>query len=134
VLDILVQPKRDKQAADRFFRKLLRDQGYAPRVVVTDKLASYPEPCARWASGALHVRDKCANNRAENSHQPTRERERRMRRFKSAAHAQRFLSTFGMVQDLFGISRHTLSAKNVRGARDRRFREWRDIAGIASEN
>ncbi|MGC5808093.1 IS6 family transposase [Ralstonia pseudosolanacearum] len=133
VLDILVQPKRDKRAAERFFRKLLRGEGYAPRVVVTDKLASYTAPCAKLVCGAMHVRDKGANNRAENSHQPTRVRERRMRRFKSAAHAQRFLLTFGMVHDLFSVSRHTLSAENARLARARRFEEWRYIAGIAPE-
>jgi len=69
--------------------------------VVTDKLASYIAPCARLLSGATHIRDKGANNRAENSHQPTRLRERRMRRFKSAVHVQRFLSIFGLVHDLF---------------------------------
>jgi putative transposase len=90
VLDILVQPHRDKKAAARFFKKLLRGSRYAPRVVVTDRLASYIAPCAELLPNTVHRRDKGLNNRAENSHQSTRERERRMRGFKSAAHAQRF--------------------------------------------
>lgn len=131
VLDILVQPKRNKQAAARFFKKLLRSQGYAPRFVVTDKLGSYTTPCAQLVSGATHIRDKGANNRAENSHQPTRLRERRMRRFKSAVHAQRFLSIFGMVGDLFSIGRHAISASNFRTLLKDRFALWQNIAGIA---
>jgi putative transposase len=131
VLDIPVQPKRDKRAAARFFRKLLKGEDYAPRVVVTDKLGSYTAPCAKLVCGATHIRDKGVNNRVENSHQPTRVRERRMRRFKSASHAQRFLSTFSVVHDLFSISRHALSAENVRLARALRFEAWRHIAGVA---
>ena len=87
VLDILVQPRRDKNAAARFFKKLLRGLRYAPRVVVTDRLASYIAPCAELLPNTVHRRDKGLNNRAENSHQSTRERERRMRGFKSAGHA-----------------------------------------------
>ena len=132
VLDILVQPKRDKVAAARYFRKLLGGLGYAPREVVTDQLASYTAPCAQWLPDARHIRNKGANNRAENSHPPTRLRERRMRRFKSAAHAQRFLSTFGMVYDHFAIARHTPSAENARALRGRRFASWRTIAEVAS--
>jgi putative transposase len=81
VLDILVQPRRDKKAAARFFKKLLRGSRYAPRVVVTDRLASYIAPCAALLPNTVHRRDKGLNNRAENSRQPTRERERRMRGF-----------------------------------------------------
>ena len=119
VLDILVQPHRDKEAAARFFKKLLRGLRYAPRVVVTDKLASYTAPCAELLPNTVHRRDKGLNNRAENSHQSTRERERRMRGFKSAGHAQRFLSIFGLVADLFGVGRHLLSAPNYRAALSR---------------
>jgi putative transposase len=130
VLDILVQPHRDKKAAARFFKMLLRGSRYAPRVVVTDRLASYIAPCAELLPNTVHRRDKGLNNRAENSHQSTRERERRMRGFKSAAHAQRFLSIFGLVADLFDVGRHLLSASNYREALRRRFIEWRSIAGV----
>jgi len=132
VLDVLVQPKRDKRAAAKFFRKLLKGQAYAPRVVVTDRFPSYRAPCAELVSGATHVRDRHANNRAENSHLPTRLRERRMRRFKSSVHAQRFLSIFGIVHDHFSVSRHALSAMSRRDAWRRRLGQWCDIAGIAS--
>jgi putative transposase len=129
VLDILVQSRRSKKAAARFFWKLLRGLKYAPRVVVTDKLASYSAPCAELLPNTVHRRDKGLNNRAENSHQPTRERERRMRGFKSARHAQRFLSIFGMIADLFSVGRHLLSAVNYREALNRRFVQWREITG-----
>ena len=130
VLDVLVQPRRDKKAAARFFRKLLRGSKYLPRVVVTDRLASYMAPRAELLPNTMHRRDKGLNNRAENSHQSTRERERRMRGLKSVAHAQRFLSIFGLVADLFGVGRHLLSARNYRVALSRRFIEWRSIAGV----
>ena len=114
VLDILVQPKRDKAAAERFCKKVLRGTAQAPRLVVTDRLASYTQPCAEILPDTVHIRDKGANNRAENSHQPTRLRECRMRRFKSATQAQQFLSIFSEVGNLFALSRHTLSAANHR--------------------
>ena len=132
VLDILVQPRRDKKAAARFFKKLLRGSRYAPRGVVTDRLASHIAPCAELLPNTVHRRDKGLNNRAENSHQSTRERERRMRGFKSAGHAQRFLSIFGVVADLFGVGRHLLSARNYRAALSRRFIEWRSLAGVSA--
>jgi putative transposase len=87
VLDILVQSRTSKKAATRFFRKVLRGMKYAPRVVVTDRLASYDAPCADLLPATVHRRDKGLNNRAENSHQPTRERERPRKRFKSGKHA-----------------------------------------------
>jgi putative transposase len=130
VLDIRVQPHRSKKAAARFFKKLLRGSSYAPRVVVTDRLASYNAPCAELLPNTVHRREKGLNNRAENSHPATRERERRMRGFKSAGHAQRFLSIFGLVADLFAVGRHLLSASNYRAALSRRFVEWRSIAGV----
>ena len=94
VLDILVQPRRNRQAAKKFFRKLLRRLQYVPRAIIADKLGSYAAARAEVLPNVRHIQDKRANNRAENSHQPTRERERRMRGFKSAGHAQRFLATF----------------------------------------
>ena len=81
---------------------------------------------------AVHRCDKGLNNRAENSHQSTRERGRRMRGFKSARHAQRLLSIFGMITDLFSVGRHLLSAVNYRAALGRRFVEWREVAGMSA--
>ncbi len=93
VLDILVQSRRNK-AAKKFFRKLLKGCQYVPRVLITDKLGSYEAAKAEVMPSVAHRRHKRLNNRAENSHQPTRQRERTLRRFTSAGHAQRFLSTF----------------------------------------
>jgi putative transposase len=92
VIDILVQPRRDQRAAERFFRRLLRGQGKEPFRIVTDKLRSYSAALRRILGEVAHSTERYANNRAEVSHQPTRERERQMRRFKSAGQAQRFLS------------------------------------------
>lgn len=114
VLDVLVQAKRNKLAAERFFKKMLRGTCQAPRVVVMNKLAAYIQRCADILPNTTHTRDKGANNRAENSHQPTRQRERRMKRFKSAAQAQCFLSIFSEVGNLFALSRHTVSSANHR--------------------
>ena len=94
VLDILVQSRRNKKAAKRFFRKLLKGLQYVPRVIITDKLRSYGAAKREILPGVEHRQHKGLNNRAENSHQPTRLREKKMRRFKSAKHAQRFLSAF----------------------------------------
>ena len=127
VLDILVQPKRDKVAAERFFKKVLRGTAQAPRQVVTDRLASYTQPCAEILPNTVHVRNKGANNRAENSHQPTRLRECRMRRFKSAGQAQRFLSIFSEIGNLFALSRHAVSAATHRELLSRRLGTWSNI-------
>src|SRR3954453_13480972 len=89
VLDVLVQPKPDRFAAIHFFRRLLRATGRPPRVIITDKLRNYGAAKRVVMPGVAHRQHRYLNNRAENSHQPTRERERRMRRFKSARHAQR---------------------------------------------
>lgn len=95
VLDILVQSRRNAKAAKRFFRKLLKGLRYVPRVLVTDKLPSYGAAKREILPGVEHRQSRYLNNRAENSHQPTRRRERQMQRFKSAAQAQRFLSAHG---------------------------------------
>ena len=92
VLDILVQSRRNRRAAVRFFRKLLKRQGYVPRRLITDNLRSYSAACRSVMPSVVHRTDQYANNRAEVSHQPTRQRERQMRRFKSAVHLQRFAS------------------------------------------
>ena len=115
VIDILVQPKRDRFAAMRFFRKLLRATGRRhPRVIITDKLRSYAAAKRVVMPGVAHRQHRYLNNRAENSHQPTRERERRMRRFKSAGHAQRFVEVHGIIGSHFRPRRHLLSAADYR--------------------
>lgn len=126
VLDILVQSRRNKQAAKKFFRKLLKKLQYVPRAIITDQLRSYAAAKAAVWPDVLHLQNKNLNNRAENSHQPTRERERRMRRFKSAGHAQRFLSSFGVISSFFRPGRHTLTAPNYRELMGRRFAQWRE--------
>jgi len=96
-LDILVTSRHDAKAATRFFRKLLRGLWFVPRVLVTDKLASYGVAHRRLMRSVEHRRSKYLNNRAENSHQPTRQRERAVKRFPSAGGAQRFLSAFSAI-------------------------------------
>jgi putative transposase len=130
VLDILVQPKRDKRAAVRFLRQLLKDLAYVPRVVITDKLASYGAALREVLPSVEHRRHKGLNNRAENSHQPTRERERRMRRFKDPGHAQRFLAAYGPIASHFRPRRHRLAADAYRETRDERFATWRAVTGV----
>ena len=127
VLDILVQPRRDRRAAKKFFRKLLRRLQYVPRAIVTDKLGSYAAAKAEVLRDVLHIQGKRATNRAENSHEPTRERERRMRSFKSPGHAQRFLATFGVIASFFRPGRHLLAARNYREVMRRRFVEWNEV-------
>ncbi len=127
VLDILVQPRRDKCAAKRFFRKLLEGLCYVPRVIITDELKSYEAARKELIPGVEHRQHKGLNNRAELSHQPTRQRERQMRRFKSPGHAQRFLSAHGPINNLFRPRRHRMSAEEYRTARDRAFDTWQQV-------
>ncbi len=127
VLDILVQKRRDKRAAKRFFRKLLKGLTYAPRRIVTDKLGSYGSARKELLPDVIHDQGKRLNNRAEVSHQPTRQRERQMRRFKSAAQAQRFLSAHGPINNLFRVGRHLMKAAHYRLVRNRGFAEWREV-------
>ena len=127
VLVILVQSRRNRRAAIRFFRKLLKGQGCVPRRLITDKLRSYPATCRSVMPSVVHCTDQYANNRAEVSHQPTRQRERQMRRFKSAAHAQRFLSVHGRVQNLFRVGRHLLRDLHYRLLRTRSFGIWDEV-------
>ena len=130
VIDILVQSRRHRRAAIRFFRKLLKGQGCVPRRLITDKLRSYPAACRTVMPSVVHCTDRYANNRAEVSHQPTRERERQMRRFKSAAHAQRFLSVHGPIQNLCRVGRHLLRAVHHRLLRTRAFGVWREVTCV----
>jgi putative transposase len=132
VLDILVQPRRNRFAAIRFFRKLLRATGRQPRVIITDKLRSYGAAKRIVLPGVSHRQHRYLNNRAENSHQPTRERERRMRRFKSARHAQRFVEVHGIIASHFRPRRHLLSATDYRQLRSKRFLAWNEVTGTAA--
>ncbi len=129
VLDILVQSRRNKQAARKFFRRLLKNLAYVPRVLISDKLASYGAARQDVLPSVEHRRHKGLNNRAENSHQPTRERERRMRRFKSPGHAQRFLAAYGPIASHFRPRRHRLTAQAYRETRTGRFATWRAVTG-----
>ena len=130
VLDILVQKHRDKRAAKRFFRKLLKGLRYAPRKIVTDKLRSYGAARKELLPSVIHDQGKRMNNRAEVSHQPTRQRERQMRKFKSMRHAQRFLSVHGPITNLFRLCRHGIKAKHYRIFRDRAFATWREVTCV----
>ncbi len=132
VLDVLVQSRRDKRAAKRLLRKLLKRQGRPPRVLITDKLASYPAAKRELMPGVEHRRHKGLNNRAENSHQPTRRRERQMKRFKSAGQAQRFLSAHDQINNLFPLCRDHVTATEYRAARARGFAIWAEITGVAT--
>jgi len=129
VLDILVQSRRNKHAAKKFFRRLLKELQYVPRVLITDKLASYGAALREVLPSVEHRQHKRLNNRAENSHQPTRERERRMRRFKDPGHAQRFLAAYGPIASHFRPRRHRLTAEAYRETRTERFATWRAVTG-----
>ncbi len=124
VIDILVQRYRNAHAARRFFRKLLKAQGRLPWKLVTDQLRSYSAAHQSIMPSVAHNTRRYQNNRAEVSHQPTRQRERQMRRFKSAGQAQRFLSVHGVVQNLFRLGRHHLRSAHYRLLRSRSFKEW----------
>ena len=132
VLDILVQSRRDTQAAKRLLRKLLKRQCRAPRVMVTDKLASYGAAKREVMPSVEHRKHKGLNNRAENSHQPTRRRERQMKRFKSAGQAQRFLSAHDGINNLFHLRRHRVPATQYRAARTEAFQVWAETTGVAA--
>ena len=119
VVDVFLQRRRNGQAAKRFFKRLLRASGSEPRRIVTDKLRSYGVARRELIPDTIHDTSQYANNRAEFSHQPTRVRERRMRRFKSPHQAQRFLSTHAAVYNLFNLGRHLISAKHYRFFRAR---------------
>ncbi|CAM2174412.1 IS6 family transposase [Burkholderia orbicola] len=123
VLDVLVQSRRDKTAAKRLMRKLLRRHG-RPRVIVTDKLRSYAAANAELGLNVEHRQHKGLNNRAENSHQPTRVREKVMRRFKSARQLQRFASVHGQVSNLFMGCRYNRNAQHKREARAQATAAW----------
>ena len=122
--DVFLQTRRDGNAAKRFFRRLLRSHGGEPRKIVTDKLRSYRVAHRELIPEAIHDTSQYANTRAEQSHEPTRVRERVMRRFKSVAQAQRFLGTHAAVYNLFNLGRHLIRAEHYRNLRIIAFSEW----------
>ncbi len=125
VVDVLLQSRRDGKAAKRFFKRLLKTHRMEPRKIVTDKLRSYGVAHRELIPDTIHDTSQYANNRAELSHQPTRVRERVMRRFKSTQQAQRFLSVHAAVYSLFNLGRHLTSARNYRIFRMRAFVSWK---------
>ncbi len=124
VVDVFLQARRDGKAATRFFKRLLKTHGGEPRKMVTDKLGSYVVAHRELLLDTIHDTSRYANNRAELSHQPTRVRERVMRRFKSANQAQRFLYTQTAVYNLFNLGRHLISSRHYRLIRQRAFVSW----------
>ncbi|WP_086766851.1 IS6 family transposase [Streptomyces bobili] len=134
VLDILVQSQRDKAAARRFFRRLVKKTGAVPRVIVTDELRSYTAAHREVMSRVEHRQSKYLNNRAENSHQPTRQRERAMKGFRSTGAAQRFLSAFSGISPHFRPRRHLMPAHDYRAEMTVRFAIWEQITGVADLN
>ncbi|WP_327311805.1 IS6 family transposase [Streptomyces sp. NBC_01243] len=130
VLDILVQNRRDTAAARRFFRRLLKGIGAVPRVVVTDKLRSYGAAHREVIPSVEHRAHKGLNNRAENSHQPTRQRERAMKGFRSVGGAQQFLSAFSGISPHFRPRRHLMTASEYRTEMTIRFASWDQVTGV----
>ena len=131
VLDILVQPRRDRTAALKLMRKLLKKQGIIPTTVVTDKLGSYSAALRQLGVARRHDTGRWRNNRAENSHQPLRQRERRMKRFKSSGSAQRFLSIHAAVYNVFNIQSHLISRRSLRVFRVQATQTWRQATVAA---
>ncbi len=131
-IDILVQPKRDRWAALRFFGKLLHTAGCKPRVIVTDKLRSYAAAKRCILPELEHRQSRYLNNRAENSHQPTRVQERQQKHFRSPEHAQRFLSLFETLNTAFRLRRHLISARLYRQRLKHAFRLWHTTALAAA--
>ena len=124
MVDVYLQAKRDGAAAKRFFKRLLRSHGGEPRKIVTDKLRSYPVAHRELIPDAIHDKSQYANNRAEQSHESTRVRERGMRRFKSTRQAQRFVTAHAAVHNLFNLERHHVRAEHYCDLRVSAFTEW----------
>jgi putative transposase len=133
VLDILVQNRRDKAAAKRFFRKLMKATQSVPRVIVTDKLRSYGAAHREVMPSVEHRSHKGLNNRAENSHQPTRQRERAMKGFRSVCGVQRFLSAFSGISPHFRPRRHRMTAPDYRTEMTTRFAVWDQVTGATGQ-
>jgi putative transposase len=131
ILDKLVQRRRDKHAALRLMRKLLKKQGFVPKLLVTDQLRSYAAAFRRLRLTCPHEQELRKNNRAENSHQAVRRRERKMQRFKSARSAQRFLSIHAAVHNTFNLQRHLVSRSTLRIFRAEAADQWRNAVAAA---
>ena len=131
VLDVVVQSKRDKRAALKLLRKLLKKMAFVPDKLVTDDLRSYGAAARELGLSRRHERGRWRNNRAENSHQPTRRRERKMQGFKSAGSAQRFLSVHAATYNTFNVQRHLISAKTHRAFRASAMQTWREVTAAA---
>ena len=131
VLDVVVQSKRDKRAALKLLRKLLKKMAFVPDKLVTDDLRSYGAAARELGLSRRHERGRWRNNRAENSHQPTRRRERKMQGFKSAGSAQRFLSVHSATYNTFNVQRHLISAKTHRAFRASAMQTWREVTAAA---
>ena len=130
VVDVFLQKRRDGKAAKRFFKRLLNKHKGEPRKIVTDKLRSYGVAHRELIPETIHDTSQYANNRCELSHQPTRVRERGMRKFKSVKQAQRFLGAHAAVYNLFNLGRHLVSAENYRYFRLRAFASWEKAVAI----
>jgi len=131
VLDVVVQSKRDKRAALKLLRKLLKKMAFVPDKLVTDDLRSYGAAARELGLSRRHERGRWRNNRAENSHQPTRRRERKMQGFKSVGSAQRFLSVHAATYNTFNLQRHLISAKAHRSFRASAMQTWREVTAAA---
>ncbi len=131
VLDVLVQRHRNKRAALRIMRKLLKNQGVRPKHIVTDKLKSYGAALRDLGLERVHETGHRLNSRAESSHVPIRRRERKMQRFKSQASAQRFLSNHGPIYNLFNVQRHLISRRTLRIFRNNAMKEWKAVTTAA---
>jgi transposase-like protein len=131
ILDMLVQRRRDSQAALRLIRKLLKKQGFAPKLLVIDKLGSYGSAFRHLRLTCPHERGLRKNNRAENSHQIVRRRERKIQRFKSPRSAQRFLNVHSAVHNTFNYQRHLVSRSTLRIFRAEATAQWQAAAAAA---
>ena len=131
VLDVLVQARRNKRAALKLMRKLLKKYGFIPNKLVTDDLRSYAAAVHDLGLSNRHERGRWHNNRAENSHQPTRRRERKMQGFKSTGSAQRFLSIHAATYNIFNVQRHLTSARTHRAFRESAMQTWREVVAAA---
>jgi putative transposase len=131
VLDVLVQSKRNKRAALKLMRKLLRKYGFAPDRMITDDLRSYAAAARDPRIESRHESGRWKNNRAENSHQPTRRREGKIQRFKSPGSAQKFLSIHAAVYNTFNVQRHLISAQTHRTFRAAAMSAWRAAVQVA---
>jgi len=128
---VLVQSRRNKHAALKLMRKLLKKYAFVPERLVTDDLRSYDAAARALGLERVHDRGRWRNNRAENSHQPTRRRERKMQRFKTPRSAQKFLSTHAAVYNIFNVQRHLISAQSHRVLRAAAMTTWREVVAAA---